>query len=171
MNQEVRIATVADDIAICEVLRRSISECCFADHHGDPNVISAWLENKTKENVVTWIQSPNSIAVVAIQEGGLVGFALATGDELALCYVVPEALHQGVGRQLLSAIEVRSIARGTAILRLESTSTALQFYLRNGFVPSGPAQLWAGMTGQPMVKHLTANLAFNPIHSGWSLQR
>ena len=157
MIQEVRSATVADDIAICEVIRRSIAECCFADHRGEPTVISAWLENKTPENVVTWIQSPNSIAVVAIQEGGLVGFALATGDELALCYVLPEALHQGVGRQLLSAIEARSIAHGIAILRLESTITALQFYLRNGFIPSGPAQLWAGMAGQPMVKHLMAS--------------
>jgi GNAT superfamily N-acetyltransferase len=157
MIQEVRSATVADDIAICKVLRRSISECCFADHRGEPTVISAWLENKTPENVVTWIQSPNAVAVVAIQEGDLVGFALSTGDVLALCYVLPAALHQGVGRQLLTAIEARSIAHGVTILRLESTSTALQFYLRNGYVPSGPAQHWAGMAGHPMVKHLLAN--------------
>jgi GNAT superfamily N-acetyltransferase len=155
MNYEVRSATVADDIAICEVLRRSIVECCFADHRGEPTIISAWLENKTPENVVTWIQSPNSIAVVAIHEENLVGFALATGDELALCYVLPEALHQGVGRKLLSAIEARSLTRGSTILRLENTSTALQFYLRNGFVPSGPAQLWAGMAAQRIRPVLT----------------
>ncbi len=77
MIQKVRSATAADDIAICEVLRRSIEECCFSDHRGEPPVISAWLKNKTPENVAAWIQSPDSIAVVAIQEGDLVGFALA----------------------------------------------------------------------------------------------
>ncbi len=87
----------------------------------------------------------------------MVGFALAKGDVLALCYVLPECLYQGVGRQLLSEIETRSAALGIANLRLESTRTAQQFYRRNGFVPVGLALQWGGMEAQPMVKPLTAS--------------
>jgi GNAT superfamily N-acetyltransferase len=77
-------------------------------------------------------------------------------NELALCYVAPEALHQGVGKGLLRAIESRALSRGVTTLRLDCTRTARDFYVRNGFGVSGPVQVWAGMEGTPMVKHLTA---------------
>lgn len=166
MIHKVRRATADDDIAICDVLRRSIMECCIADHLGDPAVISAWLENKTPQNVAAWVRSQDSVAVVATQHGRVVGFALANGDELALCYVLSEFLHQGIGRKLLIEVETHSAARGIATLRLESTRTALQFYLRNGFVPSGPPQRWAGMEGQPMVKPLMASHSFEQTPFG-----
>lgn len=46
----------------------------------------------------------DAIALVAVRGSDLVGFALSNRDELALCYVAPEALHQGVGKGLLRAI-------------------------------------------------------------------
>lgn len=105
-----------------------------------------------------WIGSVDVIAVVAVRGSGLVGFALSNRDELALCYVAPEALYQGVGKGLLRAIEAHALSRGVTTLRLDSTRTARDFYVRNGFSVSGPVQVWAGMEGTPMVKHLTVDL-------------
>jgi GNAT superfamily N-acetyltransferase len=151
---DIRIAAPSDATAICEVVRRSISECCHADHRGDPERIAAWLENKTPESILAWLQAANAVAVVAVRGGRVLGFALTNRDALALLYVVPEALYQGVGKALLRTIESRSIARGIATLRLESTRTAQDFYARHGFTVSGPVQVWAGMEGLPMVKLL-----------------
>jgi GNAT superfamily N-acetyltransferase len=151
---EIRTATATDAASICEVIRKSISECCVADHRNDPVALSAWLENKTPENASSWVQSANTIAVIAASGNRLVGFALSAGNELALCYVVPEALYQGVGKALLQAIESRALAQGIRTLRLESTRTAQGFYARNGFVAAGPPQVWAGMEGLPMEKVL-----------------
>lgn len=153
----IRTATTSDATAICDVVRRSIAACCVADHRNDPGIVSAWLQNKTPENVAVWIGSADAIALVAVRGNDLVGFALSNRDELALCYVVSEALHQGVGKGLLRAVELRALSRGVSTLRLNSTRTARDFYARNGFSVSGPVQVWAGMEGTPVEKHLTTD--------------
>lgn len=153
----IRIAAPADATAISEVVRRSISECCHVDHHGDPELIAAWLENKTPGNILDWLRAAHATALVAVRGGQVLGFALANTDELALLYVVPEALYQGVGKALLRAVESCFISRGVTTLRLESTRAARDFYLRNSFTISGPVQVWAGMEGLPMMKLLVSH--------------
>jgi GNAT superfamily N-acetyltransferase len=153
---ETRTAVASDAIAICKVVRRSISECCVLDHKNAPATLSAWLENKTPASALAWVQSPDSVAIVAAQGDRVVGFALATGDELALCYVLPEVLHKGVGKALLQVIESSVISQGFRILRVVSTRTAQSFYSRNGFTMSGPPQVWAGIEGLPMEKAMKA---------------
>jgi hypothetical protein len=61
----VRCAEVEDTDAVVTVLRRSITELCVADHRNDPGVLGVSLENKTAENVRTWIESPRNFMVVA----------------------------------------------------------------------------------------------------------
>ena len=56
MSLEIRTATVLDAKMVCAAVRRSITECCEADHSGDTKIIATWLENKTTENVTLWIQ-------------------------------------------------------------------------------------------------------------------
>jgi GNAT superfamily N-acetyltransferase len=154
MPIEIRIAKTSDAAAICDLVRRSITTCCVADHQNNPDIVSTWLENKTPENISKWVQADDAIAVLAVRDEELVGFALASDDELALCYAKPEALHQGIGKALLRAIESSVLSRGFPVLRLESTRTAQDFYARNGFSLAGPVQVWASMEGQPMAKKL-----------------
>ncbi|TDM08484.1 MAG: N-acetyltransferase [Ideonella sp. MAG2] len=144
---------------VCEAVRQSIVKCCVQDHQNDPVAMAAWLENKSPENASVWVRSADSVALVAVRENTIVGFALAVFDELALCYVVHEALHQGIGKALLLAIESQVRSRGIEALRLESTRTAEAFYARNGYFASGPVQVWAGMEGLPMAKALMADPA------------
>ena len=84
----------------------------------------------------------------------MVGFALLMQNRLALCYVVPDALHQGTGRALLTAVEDGAEAAGVSVVVLESTRTGEAFYRRHGYEPIGAVQTWAGLQAQPMCKRL-----------------
>lgn len=151
---EIRAAVPEDASAICDVLRESIQAGCKADHHDDPAIVARWLANKTTENVKKWVTAPGSVALVASRGHDMLGVALLTGHELALCYVIPRALHHGVGKALLQSIEEAASTRGVEVLTLDSTKTALPFYTRNGFSSCGPVRLWAWLEAQPMSKTL-----------------
>ena len=157
MKVEIRPAVHEDATAISGVLRESITACCAADHHDDPEIVSRWLSNKTAENVEKWVNASDSVALIAFRGGDMLGVALISGQELALCYVVPRALHQGVGKALLQSVVKEASARGVEVLRLDSTRTALPFYSRNGFSACGSLRSWAGLEAQPMSKRLPAD--------------
>jgi hypothetical protein len=101
----VRPAAEADAGAACDVLRRSIRELCVADHGHDEHVLSAWLANKTPENVRAWIRSASS-SVVAVEGSEVRGFGLVQNDgEIQMCYLVPEAQY----RDALQSGEPKSV--------------------------------------------------------------
>ena len=74
---DIRDANPSDAAAACEVLRRSISELCVADHGNDPTFLQRWLSNKTPAIVTSWIQqSDNSLLAsgrALLHPGGRVG--------------------------------------------------------------------------------------------------
>ena len=155
MNIQVRRATVEDAAAACDVIRRSIRECCGDDHREDPKVIDAWLRNKTPEVIGGFIVAQDAFAVVAEVDRVITGFAMSTGSgELMLCYVAPSARFTGVGKALLVAIESHVTQTGVEFWHLQSTRSAREFYLRNGFVAEGSPIQAFGMQGQPMRKKL-----------------
>lgn len=154
VSTSIRSAASSTAAAACTVVRQSITHCCALDHHHDTAILNAWLSNKTAENLAAWITAPGASAWGAYRGETMVGFALLTQATLALCYVLPDALHQGVGRALLHEAEAHARQRGVTVLGLESTRTALAFYLRNGYEPVGAAQAWAGLQAQPMHKVL-----------------
>jgi GNAT superfamily N-acetyltransferase len=156
MKPLVRTAKPADAPAVCEVIRRSIVESCVKDHHRDPVVLARWLANKTPETVGSWIASPDAFGVVAECDGAGVGFALLTmPGEITLCYLVPEAQGFGIGRAMLMTLESEAARRTVAELTLRSTETAHGFYLRLGFIDSGPAERGRFISARPMRKVLT----------------
>lgn len=156
MAIHIRPATQDDSGPACDVLHRSIMECCTADHRGDATALKAWLSNKTPEQVRRWILSNDHHAVTALVDGRTTGFALSSkAGEVLLNYLVPEVRFMGAGKAMLAAIETMARAEGTRALRLDSTRTALSFYRRNGFVAYGrPIQAF-GMESYPMQKVLT----------------
>lgn len=140
--------------AACTVTCQSITHCCVLDHANDAAILTAWLANKTPENLAAWMAAPGAAAWGAYRGETMVGFALRAQATLALCYVVPDALHRGVGRALLQRVEAHAREVGLATLVLESTRTAELFYRRHGYVPRGVVQTWAGLQAQPMRKRL-----------------
>ncbi len=146
MGIEIRIAGPEDALAACEVLRRSITECCVQDHQQRADILDAWLGNKTPQNVALWIASPANFTLIAERDGAVVGVALLTqAGKLSLCYVVPEALHAGIGKALLQGIEVKARDWGIAVLRLHSTASASRFYARNGYILAGKEKSCYGL--------------------------
>jgi GNAT superfamily N-acetyltransferase len=161
MNTRIRSYYPGDAEAVCNMLCRSITACCVEDHHNDPVRLQAWLNNKTPENIRTWFQASGAISAVAVSENKIVGCALCSiSGEIMLCYLAPEALFIGLGKSLLAAIEQQAVAAGITQLFLGSTRTAREFYLRNGFSPSGPAALSCRMEYYPMSKVLLKNIQF-----------
>lgn len=136
---EIRDATPDDAVAACDVLRRSISELCVADHGNDPAILAAWLRNKTPEIVAGWASQPENSLLVAVKSDAIlaVGSVTDTG-EITLNYVAPNARFRGVSRALLSALEARAVHRGNIRCTLTSTETAHRFYQSRGYVDDGP---------------------------------
>ncbi len=156
MGTRLRPAVPEDAAAVCTVVRRSIAECCMADHHNDPALLAIWLKNKTVPNTLTWLEDPGACSVVAEVSGSIVGFGMSRDDEILLCYLVPEARFKGIGKAMLQFLETHASEAGASSLRLQSTRSALAFYMRNAFKPSGPPMLAFGLEGQPMAKNLPA---------------
>lgn len=151
----VRRARPDDAAAACAALRRSIVECCVLDHRHDPALLDPWLANKTPEVVRGWYERENDYSVVAEQDGVLVGVAaLLAAGVVALCYLVPEAHHRGLGARMLAALEEEARRRGLKELTLTSTRTGLPFYLRQGYVDEGPTRSHFGLEARAMRKRL-----------------
>jgi GNAT superfamily N-acetyltransferase len=125
---EIRDAVAEDAPAACQVLRRSISELCTADHRNDPTIFMRWLSNKTPEIVASWIADPKASVLVAVDRNMIlaVGSVAHTG-EITLNYVSPDARFRGISRALLGALEARAIQRGNLRCVLTSTETRVAF--------------------------------------------
>jgi GNAT superfamily N-acetyltransferase len=135
---EIRDARLEDASSACEVVRRSISELCVADHENDPAILTRWLNNKTPENLAAWITRTDNSVLVAVEHGTILAVGLVTdAGEVRLNYVSPDARYRGISRALLRALEARAEERGNSQCRLTSTETARRFYRANGYVESG----------------------------------
>lgn len=151
---EIRDAKPEDALAGCEVLRRSITELCAADHHDDPVILARWLGNKTPEAFLSWLAQPENSVLVAVDDGDVVAVGSVTDQgKINLNYVSPDARFRGVSRALLRALEARAVERGSLQCSLVSTETARRFYHANGYVETGvPERPFGTPSGYPMVK-------------------
>ncbi len=76
ITAEIRPPRPSDAFAVSQVLRRSILECCVADHGNDPLQIEQWLANKSEKNVRLWIEHLQNFAVVGEVAAQVVGTAM-----------------------------------------------------------------------------------------------
>jgi GNAT superfamily N-acetyltransferase len=153
---EIRDAVAEDAPAACQVMRRSITELCVADHRDDPTILMRWLSNKTPEIVVSWIARPDNSLLVAVEHSTIIAVGSVTdAGEITLNYVSPDARFRGVSRALLGALEARALERGNARCTLTSTQTARRFYKSNGYVEERPlAGKFGTAESYPMSKPL-----------------
>jgi GNAT superfamily N-acetyltransferase len=92
--------------------------------------------------------------LVAVEGERITGVAAVRADgEVLLNYVAPEARFQGTSKALMQAIEVWASSCGLKWLTVESTATALHFYLSTGWTMTGSPQPGFGVTTRnPMRK-------------------
>src|ERR1700722_11953166 len=151
----IRDAVSEDAAAACEVMRRSIAELCAPDHRNDPEFLQRWLSNKTPDIFKSWIRSGN-VLLVAVEGASIVAVGGVTdAGEITLNYVSPDARFRGVSTAMLDALERRARERGNRRCRLNSTQTALRFYLARGYSQDGPGDGNFGTnSAYPMSKEL-----------------
>ena len=154
LRLEIRAARLDDADRACDVLRRSISQLCVADHGNDPTILNAWLANKTPEIVAGWIgQNGNSLLLAVEGDAVLAVGSVTDAGEITLNYVAPEARFRGISRALLGALEARALERGNRRCTLTSTATAHRFYRSAGYVDDGaPAGKFGTKASYPMSK-------------------
>jgi adenylate kinase family enzyme/ribosomal protein S18 acetylase RimI-like enzyme len=151
-----RRAQPEDAAAICAVLRASITELLAGEHRNDPQTLGAWLENKTLENALCWINADDRYAVVATEADTVCGFGLLKANgEIGLLYVAPGARFRGVSKALLAALEEHAAAWGLNRVTATSSFTALPFYRARGYQACGEPVAGFGVTrGCPVAKTL-----------------
>jgi hypothetical protein len=79
-EMKIRDAVAEDAPAACQVLRRSISELCVADHNNDPTILTRWLSNKTPEIVASWIAHPKTSVLVAVEGSTILAVGSITNE-------------------------------------------------------------------------------------------
>jgi GNAT superfamily N-acetyltransferase len=156
MTIEIRDATASDPEAATEVMRRSITELCAADHNNDPKILEGWLANKKPEIFRTWLQNASQSYLVAVEGGNIICVgAVNDGGHIILNYVSPDARFRGVSRAMVAALEQHARERGNRACTLASTATARRFYISCGYVEVGAAErIFGTESGFPMRKTL-----------------
>ena len=146
MSFVVRPAKVEDAEAAVEVVRRSITESCTADHRGDADTIATWLANKTVQHFVSWLTNEDNHCVIAEARDGLLGVGvIQRSGEVVLFYLAPSAQRRGIGKAIHHALEEKAKDWGLVKLKLDSTFLACQFYEKLGYRSVGAARLRFGM--------------------------
>src|SRR5882672_1659038 len=136
----IRHADESDAAAAIDVVRRSISQLCVADHHNDEETLAAWLANKTSQNFLAWLANTDNFCVVAESENRLIGVGvLNRAGEILLFYLAPGTQRQGVGRMIHAALEEKAQQWGLVSLHLDSTALACPFYEATGYRRVGAA--------------------------------
>ena len=127
---DIRKALPGDAPAACTLLRRSIEEGRRDDHRDNPEVLGAWLGNKTPATVAAWFSTPSNFALVAESEGELVGLAL------------------------LAAVEEQARAWNINKLFLHSPGGASVFFERHGYLNAGKEKSCYGLECDLLWKRL-----------------
>jgi GNAT superfamily N-acetyltransferase len=163
----IRPATPRDAAAAVDVLRESITELCALDHANDPAKLGPWLQNKTPEHFLRWLDEPDGWIIVAERDAQLCGVAMIhASHHVRLCYVRPGYERAGIGSALLHALEAYAAEHGANRVKLTSSATARAFYERHGYRPSDESvPAFAGMPVYPYVKALEA--AEGPLATPW----
>ncbi len=154
----IRRAEPEDAEAVATLLVRSIREVCGPDYDNDEAILAPWCANKTPENMRRGIQNPNNYWIVAVEGETVAGTALMTlQGEIHLCYVLPEYLHRGIGKAMLEDLLRNARLLGLGKVMLESTRTAREFYLRNGFIQTHEVMSFGRIPCFAMELSLAAN--------------
>jgi GNAT superfamily N-acetyltransferase len=137
----VRAAEARDAEGAIDVVRRSITQLCTADHSGDVDTLAKWLSNKTPQHFLAWLANENNFCAIAEENGEVVGVGLVNrSGEISLFYLAPHVQRRGIGRALHVPLEEKARDWSLKQLHLNSTFVARHFYQALGYVPVGSAK-------------------------------
>jgi GNAT superfamily N-acetyltransferase len=152
----VRPAHLGDAAGAVDALRSSIMDLCVEDHQNDAATLAHWLRNKTVDDFERWLLEPTNFVAVGDDGARVCGVGLIhQSGHVRLCYVRADRQRLGVGRALLSALEVQASSWGLNEIRITSSATARAFYEKHGYASDGESMPAFGVArGYPYRKRL-----------------
>lgn len=154
-EHEIRKARPDEAGDIAGLMRASITELCIGDHGGDQAKIDKWLENKTEENVRSWLAQDNLTVFVTDTDDGIAAARCHDRRGVVLMnYIAPAHRLQGLSSAMLKHLERSIREAGIIEARLVSTATAQGFYEGRGWQAYGNVIPCMRITSQPMRKLL-----------------
>jgi putative acetyltransferase len=119
------------DAALCAaIFQAAIDELTVDDYDEDQR--EAWAA-RGDDVEAFGAKLAGALTLVALVEGGPVGFASLKGDVLDMLFVAPAVARRGVGTMLLDALIKLAGARGVKKLTSEVSDTARPVFERQGF--------------------------------------
>src|SRR5581483_9845287 len=120
------------DAALCAaIFRAAVEELTVEDYDEDQR--EAWAA-RGDDVEAFGARLAGALTLVALIEGGPVGFASLKGDAIDMLFVAPAVAGRGVGTMLLDALIKLAGARGFAKLTSEVSDTARPLFEKQGFV-------------------------------------
>lgn len=126
-NISIRIANPRDRSAIVQLHKESIQVICAADY--SPEQVQALLEHKQTYETYAW----GNVVFVAECGETIVGFAALLGSFVSAIYVHPNYIRQGIGKQLLNAVEIEAASRNFRWIFVKASLTGEPFYRACGY--------------------------------------
>jgi putative acetyltransferase len=120
------------DAALCAAIFRAAIEELVADDY-DEDQRAAWA-SRGDDVEAFGARLAGALTLVALVEGGPVGFASLKGDVVDMLFIAPAVVGRGVGAMLLDALVKLAGARGVKKLTSEVSDTARPTFERQGFV-------------------------------------
>jgi putative acetyltransferase len=127
MTVEIRLATIEELDEIVELQTHSLLHLSAQDYN--PEQIEALVHDQAN-----WRGLREAI-FVAESDGKIAGFSALSIDygQITGVYVLPEFTRQGIGTQLLVALEEAALQKKYRHLWVISSLTAISFYKANGY--------------------------------------
>jgi putative acetyltransferase len=120
------------DAALCAaIFRAAIEELTIEDYDEDQR--EAWAA-RSDDVEAFGANLAGALTLVAIVEGGPVGFASLKGDVIDMLFVAPAVAGRGVGTMLIDALIKLAGARGVKKLTSEVSDTARPLFEKQRFV-------------------------------------
>lgn len=113
-----------------------LSEVAFAAkrHWGYPE---EWIQLWANELTVQPEYIEKNVVIAAVENGRIVGWCALIDDsdccQLDYCWVLPEAMHLGLGRQLIEKAIALAAESGFATMKVIADPNAVGFYQKFGF--------------------------------------
>ena len=125
--------------AIVKIHRRAVHEIACVDYPSE--VLNGWAETLSDETLKAKASKFDDklgkgvFTIVAEVDGALAGFGevIPKINVLGAIYINPDFKRIGVGTAILSELENIARAHGATDLHMDSSLTAEQFYLMNGY--------------------------------------
>ncbi len=120
------------DAALCAaIFRAAIEELTAEDYDEDQR--EAWA-SPSDDVEAFGARLAGALTLVALIEGGPVGFASLKGEAIDMLYVAPAVAGRGVATMLLDALIKLAGARGLGKLTSDVSDTARPLFEKQGFV-------------------------------------